>query len=269
LRDIERVEYGVRSVSDAEADDPLFVDAIARAMQVLSAFHRTSKPLTLNEIANISGLGKSAVQRIVHTLRQQGYVERDPNDRGYVPGIRILDHTLDYLRLNAIIVRALPSLLELRRDASERVDLSLRDDLRLVYALRLQSKREAFFATFIGNSVPLYCTSGGRAIMAQLDDDEVDEIIQRSNRRKFTPRTITDPQEIREKVLEARENGYALASEEVLQGEIAIGAAIRGPDGRPVAALHVGGSLSEWDTESFSRQFAPLLMAAAGTINRF
>ena len=268
MRDVERVEYGVRSAPDTETDDPLFVNAIARAMQVLSAFHGTSKPLTLNEIAKISGMGKSAVQRIVHTLRQQGYIERDPNDRGYVPGIRILDHTLDYLRLNSVIVRALPSLLELRRDASERVDLSVRDNLRLVYALRLQSKREAFFATLIGNSVPLYCTSGGRAVMAQLSDDEVNEIIQRSNRRKFTPRTITDPQEIWEKVLEARENGYALASEEVLQGEIAIGAAIRGPDGRPVAALHVGGSLSEWNKETFASHFAPLVMAAAGTINR-
>ncbi|MEO9338349.1 IclR family transcriptional regulator C-terminal domain-containing protein [Mesorhizobium sp. SB112] len=56
--------------------------------------------------------------------------------------------------------------------------------------------------------------------MAQLNDDEVDEIIRRSNRRKFTPRAITDPQEIREKVIEARENGYALASEEVLQGKL-------------------------------------------------
>lgn len=269
MRDIDRVEYGVRSVADSDEKDPLFVSAIARAMQVLSAFHGASKPLTLNEMAKITGMGKSTVQRIVHTLRQQGYVERDPNDRGYVPGIRILDHTLDYLRLNAVIVRALPSLLELRRDASERVDLSVRDALRLVYALRLQSKREAFFATLIGNSVPLYCTSGGRAIMAQLSDDEVDDIIERSNRRKFTPRTITDPKEIWEKVLEARENGYALASEEVLQGEIAIGAAIRGPDGMPVAALHVGGSLSEWDKESFVRHFAPLVLAAAGTINRF
>jgi len=104
--------------------------------------------------------------------------------------------------------------------------------------------------------------------MAQLPDDEVNEIIQRSKRRKFTPRTITEPQEIWDKIHEARENGFALASEEVLQGEIAIGAAIRGPEGRPVAAIHVGGSLSEWNKETFSSHFAPLIMAAAGTINR-
>lgn len=74
MRDVERVEYGVRPVSDADENDPLFVSAIARAMQVLSAFHGTSKPLTLNEIAKICGMGKSTVQRIVHTLRQQGYI---------------------------------------------------------------------------------------------------------------------------------------------------------------------------------------------------
>ncbi|MDP0971866.1 helix-turn-helix domain-containing protein, partial [Klebsiella pneumoniae] len=78
-------------------NDPLFVQAIARAMQVLSTFHDASKPLTLNEIAAAGGMGKSAAQRVVHTLRQLGYVQRDADDRGYVPGIRILDHTRDYL----------------------------------------------------------------------------------------------------------------------------------------------------------------------------
>ncbi|WP_265517488.1 IclR family transcriptional regulator [Nitratireductor luteus] len=269
MRSILRAQSGVRSEQELHADDPLFVQSIARAMQVLSSFHQAGRPLTLNEIATAAGIGKSAAQRVVHTLKTLGYIERDPDDRGYVPGIRILDHTLDYLRLNLLIARASPVLLELRRNVRERVDLSLRDDLRLVYASRLQSKRETFFATLVGHSVPVFCTSGGRAVMAHLSDGEVDDIITRSDRTPFTAKTLTEPDAIRKKVREARQNGYAVTLEEVLPGEVALGVAILGPAGVPRGAIHVAGSLGEWQAEEFCARFAPLAAEAARAISRF
>lgn len=268
MRYLQKREYGVRPAISVNQDDPLFVQAIARAMQVLSAFQEAGRPLTLHEIATAAGVGKSAAQRVVHTLRQLGFIERDTDDRGYLPGIRILDFTRDYLRLNPLVARASPVLLELRRSVRERVDLSLVDGVRLVYATRLQSKRETFFATLVGQSVPIYCTSGGRAVMAHLSDTEVEDVIARSDRREITPKTITDPERIWAKVHEARKNGFALALEEILLGEVAIATAVLAPDGRPLGAIHVAGSLSEWDAETFCRRFAPLAVEAAGAINR-
>jgi DNA-binding IclR family transcriptional regulator len=268
-RSIVKGEQGMRAISPEIAGDPLYVDAVARAFQVLSAFHRADKPLSLSQIADMSGTGRSAAQRVVHTLRALGYIERDEAGSGYVPGIRILDHALDYLRMNPLIERATPILLELRKNARERIDLSLFDDLRLVYAMRLQSKRETFFATLVGHSVPTFCTSGGRAVMANLPDAEVSDIIARSDRRPFTDKTITSPEEVREKVREARQLGYALTVEEVLVGEVALGVAILGPGGRPLGAIHIAGSLSEWTPDAFRTRFAPLAAEAANAINRF
>lgn len=268
-RSIIKGEKGVREPSVEAMDDPLFVNAIARSLQVLSAFHRSEKPMSLSDIAEASGIGRSAAQRVVHTLRALGYIERDASGSGYVPGIRILDHALDYLRLNPLIERATPILLDLRRNARERIDLSLFDDLRLVYAMRLQSKRETFFATLVGHSVPTFCTSGGRAIMAHLTNAEVDDIIERSDRRPFTDKTITSPDEVCEMVREARQFGYALTVEEVLVGEVALGVAILGPGGQPLGAIHVAGSLSEWTPDAFRTRFAPLAIEAANAINRF
>lgn len=268
-RSITDGEDGTRVATPEITDDPLFVSSVARALQVLSAFHRADKPMSLSQIAEASGTGRSAAQRVVHTLRTLGYIERDEAGRGYVPGIRILDHTLDYLRMNPLIERATPILLDLRKNARERIDLSLFDDLRVVYAMRLQSKRETFFATLVGHSVPTFCTSGGRAIMAHLPDGEVDDIIERSDRRPFTDKTITAPGEVREMVREARQFGYALTVEEVLVGEVALGVAVLGPGGRPLGAIHVAGSLSEWTPDAFRTRFAPLAVEAANAINRF
>ena len=268
-RSIVKGEDGQRRPGPDALEDPLFVAAVARCMQVLSAFHRSDKPMSLTDIAAASGVGRSAAQRVVHTLRALGYIERDAAQRGYVPGIRILDHALDYLRLNPLIERATPILLDLRRNVRERVDLSLFDDLRVVYATRLQSKRETFFATLMGHSVPTFCTSGGRAIMAHLTDAEVDDIIARSDRRPFTDKTITAPDAVRAMVQEARQLGYALTVEEVLVGEVALGVAVLGSGGRPLGAIHIAGSLSEWTPEAFRTRFAPLAAEAANAINRF
>lgn len=248
-------------------EDPLFVQSVAKAMAVLSAFRRASQPMSLSALAQETGLTRSAAQRIVHTLRELGYIERADADRGFVPGVRLLDLSRDYLRMNPLIERATPVLLDLRRNTRERIDFSLFDDLRLVYASRMQSKRETFFATLIGHAVPTFCTSGGRAIMANLPDARVNDILERSDRRPFTDKTIVTSEEIWEKVREARLDGYALAVEEVLVGEVALGVAILGPNG-PVAAIHLVGSLSEWTPEAFCTRYAPLAVEAASAISR-
>lgn len=268
MNEVDRVEYGIRPIPDDAEKDPLFVSAVARALQVLSAFHGAGRALTLNEIATRSGIGKSAVQRVVHTLRQQGYIARNSDDRGYVPGIRMLDHTLDYLRLNPLIAKVLPMLMELRRDTGERVDLSLLDDLRLVYAVRLQSKRESYFASLIGNSVPLYCTAGGRAVLSHMPPSEVESILARATLKSFTPKTLVQPDLIRAAIAQARDQDYALAIEEVMPGELALGVAVRDETGCPIGAIHIGASLSDWTPEEFARTFAPLAKATAALINK-
>ena len=238
-------------------------------MQVLSAFHTADGAMSLSEIAKQAGIDRSAAQRIVHTLRELGYIKRDNENNGFLPELRILDHTLDYLSLNPVIRNATPVLLELRRNIRERVDLSLFDDVRVVYAARMQSKRETFFATLVGHSVPTFCSSGGRAILSRLDDDEVRHIIERSDLTPVTPRTITDPAAILAKVQEAREQGYALAREEILIGEIALGVAITDKHDRPCGAIHVAGSLSDWTAEAFRDRVFPLASEAARAISRF
>lgn len=133
----------------------------------------------------------------------------------------------------------------------------------------MQSKRETFFATLVGHSVPTFCSSGGRAILSRLDDDEVRQILERSDLTPVTPRTITDPTAILDKVQEAREQGYALAREEILIGEIALGVAITDKHGRPCGAVHVAGSLSDWTAEAFRDRVFPLASEAARAISRF
>jgi IclR family transcriptional regulator, pca regulon regulatory protein len=245
--------------------DRLLVQSIVRAFKVLEIFSGPPKALSLSQIASATDMDRSAVQRLAHTLMSLGYMERTAY--GLVPGRKLLDRACDYLRGNALLERATPVLIDLRRSTNERVDLSIFDDLSMLFAVRLQSKRETFIATLVGRRVPTFCSSGGRAVLAALPDRDVADILQRSDRRAHTPKTKILDEQIWEEIAATRSRGYAVAVEELLPGEISIGASVMEAD-RPVAAIHVAGSLAESTIDEFTRRIGPLVVAAARALDR-
>lgn len=253
-----------RAAGSAEKTDRIFVEALARGFRVLEVFSDNPAPMSLSEIAAAAGLDKSAAQRIVYTLVKIGYLERTSG--GVAPGRRLLDRSFDYLRSNPLVNRAIPVLADLRRTIKERVDLSLFDDLTMLYLARMQSKRDTFYAHLIGRRVPTFCSSGGRAVLSHLPEDRVLDILQRSDRRKLTPRTTVELDDILERIRQVRETGHSLAMEEVLIGEVAVAAAILDANGQPIAAIHVAASLAEWQPEEFVARAGPLVAAAAAAL---
>ena len=107
-RNRTHAEPGLRKITDTQRSDALFVQSIERAMNVLSGFHHADGPMSLSELAKAAGMDRSAAQRMVHTLRNLGYIQKVDGANGFLPGIRILDHTLDALRLDPLVRRRYP-----------------------------------------------------------------------------------------------------------------------------------------------------------------
>jgi DNA-binding IclR family transcriptional regulator len=246
---------------------PLFVRSLAKAAKVLEAFDSPSRFLGLVDIAAATGLDNSTVQRLVYTLTALGYLERDAATRRYALGKSLLGLSFSFLRAHPLVANATPVLIDLRRSCHERVGLSLWEDLQIIYAVRLQSKRETFSATLIGRRMPLYCTAGGLAILSQLPEDEARKLIQRCDRKAHTAYTVTDAGLIMEKVRKARGQGYSFNREEALAGELTVAAPVRDERGHPGGAVHISGSLGDWTGEKFERLMAPLVVAAAQAIS--
>lgn len=267
FRDLRGISSFDPDEGEAYKDDPLFLRSVARTVAVMSAFQSARHPFSLSQVATAAGIDRSAAQRIVHSLLKLGMLTRDPENRGYLPGLRVLDMTHDLLRLNPMLQRANPVMLELRRRVRERVDLSLFDDVRVVYALRMPSKHEIFSATIVGHAVPTYCTAGGIAILSLLPDEKVADIVKRSDLTPFTSHTIRTLEEVMVHVHATRERGHSVLCRQLLNHEVAIGAPIRDSSGAPVGAIHVAGNLQEWTAESFSDSFGALVQNAAQTIS--
>lgn len=263
---------GARQSEDPPAesgtyDERLFLKSVAKTFRVLEAFGASSFPLTLSEIAKLADIDKSAAQRVCHTMQALGYLERDPSDAGLVPGKRLLERSYDYLRYNKLTGRAIPVLINLRNRASARVDLSLFDGTSIIYAHRVMSNAESYSPRLAGRRLPSYLASGGRAALAHLPDQEVDAILRASDIRPVSAKTTTDIDQIWAAIRAARIDGFAVTSEEMLQGELAIAAAILDSRGRPVGAVHVAGLTSDYTLEEFAKRYGPMVIEAARSLS--
>ena len=240
------------------------VESVSRALRLLEAFAVSPRPLSLSQLAAAAMIDKSASQRLSNTLLQQGYLQKTA--AGLVPGCKLLDRSYDYLRCNPIISRAYPILVELRRHSEERTSFSMFDDLTMVYAIRLDSKQDAY-SHLPGRRIPTYCTSAGRAVLARLPESQVEDILARSERKPLTPRTTVGLEESRAHIERVRRAGYSVAIEEVLIGEIVTAAAVVDADGAPIGAVSLAASLGEWTRDKFARRFGPMVVAAAQAIS--
>ncbi len=246
--------------------DPLYVEAIARAFRVLEVYSAGAQPRSLGDLASASGLPKSAVQRVVHTLVRLGYMEVRPRG-GHAPGRKLLDRSFDYQRSEPLFERAMPVLIDLQREIGERVDLSVLDDLAMLYVARLESRRETFRAGLGGRRIPAWCSSGGIAVLSRLPHARVDDVLTRSRLVSATPYTTTDPARIRARIAEAGRLGYALLSQELQIGIIALASPVLQADGQPVAAIHITARLADVDEDEARKRLAPALMEAAHALS--
>jgi len=156
----------------AQARDPLFVRSIGKACEALSAFRNGPRTLGLSELAAATGLDKSSAQRVAHTLAALGWLEKDPATRRFSLAPRVLDLAYNYLRQDPLVAAATPVLVQMRRETGERVSLSLLDDTSLIYAVRLEARADSLRSSLVGRRVPLFCTAGGRAVLACLPERE-------------------------------------------------------------------------------------------------
>lgn len=249
-------------------EDPLFINSLAKGLGVLKAFDGEWDALGLREIAARSSISMGAAQRITHTLVRLGYLRKDDRTRRYRLSARMLDFAYHYLHASPLYEVAIPFVASARDDCRETVNVAELDGPEVVAVIRMPSQRRMNPTSTIGRRLPAFCTAGGRAQLAWLSQDELAEIMDRTDFQPRTPRTITDRAEVERRLEIAQREGFALVDEEVNLGEIAVAAPILDGNGRPLAAVGVSTSTAHWTVEGARERLAPVVMETARRISR-
>lgn len=112
----------------------------------------------------------------------------------------------------------------------------------------------------------LHYTASGKAILAYLPRERIEEIIDRRGLPARTENTITDPEELFAELEKTRERGYAYNDGEEIEGFRAVGAPIRNPDGEVLGSLSVSGPASVMQDDRFREDLPERITRAANVI---
>lgn len=240
------------------------IRAVERALDVLLCFTSQTPELTMTQIAEQVGINKSTVHRLLVTLEGKRFVERDPLTGIYRPGIRFLQVAYLTLVRNDLRNLAAPYMNHLCELQRENINLTILDDIDVIYLHVVESTQRVKLAAAPGQRLPAFCTASGKAILAFIPEENVKRIIERGT-PKYTQRTLTSPQELFEDIRLIRERGFAIAEQEFEDGINAIAAPIFNRNQQPIASLSVAGPAYRLTRERLLA-ISPILLATTHDI---
>ena len=239
------------------------VQSLERAFDVLELMAAAGGEVTLSRLASESGLPVPTIHRLVRTLVSSGYVLQMPSRR-YTLGPRLIG--LGASASQTVEAWASPHLQSLAEVTGESANLAMLDGDRVVYVAQAASTRHTMrMFTEVGRRVYAHCTGVGKALLAQLPDDAVKDLIDSVGMPATTEHTITDITALLEELRRVRQRGYAIDDGEQELGVRCVAVAV---PGSLSGAVSVSGPASRVTPEAVPALAEVLQRSALGLAGR-
>lgn len=214
--------------------------SVLRAISLLKTFSDEQPEWHLSALADTVGLNKTTAYRLLTALISQGLVARDPGSNTYRLGPEIVVLGGRALRSNDLRSLSQPELKALAAIVGETATLEIMAGHETIILDEVAGEHLMSGSQTIGTRWPAYATSTGKAMMAYMDAQELERVIP-TPIPLLTPKSITTREALHHALATVRQEGFAVADEELELGLIAVGAALRDYDGKAVAAISLAG----------------------------
>ena len=242
--------------------DPNFMMSLARGLLVIQAFSERRLQLSISQLSKRTALSRASVRRCLHTLSKLGFAGTDDGRSFYLrPRVLALGHS--YLSSMPLATAAQPILEHLSQILHESCSIALLDGTEIVYVARAHVTRIMAIDLGVGTRLPAFCTSMGRVLLANLPPDELESVLPKIEFTRYTDRTVTSVEKLRQVLVTVRREGHAIIDQELELGLRSMAVPVRNPAGRVVAAINVGAHGQRVSIQDMRTRFLPYLRAAA------
>ncbi len=236
---------------------PDFLEALARGLNVLTAFDGSRPQMTLSDVARSVDLPRATVRRALYTLEQLGYLESDGRLFRLTPQVLALAGAYLGSAGNAAALQGACDALCSRLD--EACSAAVLAGESAVMVAHASPPRFLSSAPGIGFRVPAFCSALGRVLLAATGAEP-------TGISALTPKTVTDRAELNSILARVAKEGHALSDQEAELGFRSLAVPVRRFDGRVVAALNIGIRIERATAKQMREDFLPLLLQTAETL---
>ena len=237
--------------------------SLQRGLQIVEMVAEMAEPATLSAIARKSRLNRSTTHHILKALVEFGYLVQAPETHIYSLSAKLFRLTRRTWTVEQLAGIATPFLEELGNLTGEGTSLAVLRNGQVTIAAKQEQDGPLRVVQRVGESRPVYCTAVGKVLAAELSEHELDELVERTDFQRKTPKTITSPAVFRKEMVRIREKGVAFDNEEHIKGVRCLAAPIRDYSGEARAALCVVGPKDNLLPKRMSKVQHDLLSVAA------
>lgn len=204
-------------------NDTPALKTVCRAFEIIDVLKR-QKEVGVADLARQLDLPKSTVHDYLRTLQTMGYVVND--DGTYRLSLKVLEVSGQLKYRNRLFQVAKPELERLVEETGEQASVNVEERGEFVILHMEFGANSLRLGIYPGLRTPIHTHAGGKAILAHLPDERVEEIIADHGLETRTEYTIVDPDELAAELEEIRENGYGTDRNEQVVGMGAVAAPV-------------------------------------------
>jgi len=237
------------------------INTVHNIARLLRCFTEAEGELGVMQLSRIVELHKSTVSRLLASLEQEGFVDKNPQTGKYRLGLSFVhfaSFVLDGLDLRDV---ARPYLERLAEHTQETINIAVLDRDMCLNIESIISPKPIQHAGKLGARYPLYCTSTGRVLLADLPLEKRGFLFN-TPMPVYTDKTITDPQDLEKILKEVQRLGYAIVHQEYQEGLSAVAAPVRDHTGKVAAAISVSGPTYRFDSNKINEIVSLLTQTA-------
>jgi len=242
--------------------------SIEKCFAILDCMDSTTSLLTLEEIIQKTGYKKTTCFRMLKTMRSLGVIESAPGTKKYQFGPRLIIIGSSALKNMNLRQSALPILRRLRDETKETVNLTILSGAEVLFVDRIMSDYLVNTNINIGDRLPVYYSSMGKAILAFLSEERLKTILPLIEYEKKTKFTIVSEAALLQELNKIRVKGFSINDEEFEKGLRTVAAPIINYTGEAVAAINIAWLTVRHPGESTFTKFAEKVVIAAEQISK-
>jgi DNA-binding IclR family transcriptional regulator len=215
------------------------IQSLDRGLMILETVGKAGAPVSLGQLTGMLGIDRSSAFRLANTLKRRGFLANASVGKDYIlgPSIWRLSRQYDWSKMLATVAH--DHLKSLADTTKETAHLAVQEGRKALFIDHVATSHVIAISGQTGELVPLYCTSHGKALLADFDAPRLKALFGGAKLEAWTKRTLVTIADLAKNCAQIRARGYAIDESEFMDGVRCLAAPIRDREGTVIASIGI------------------------------
>lgn len=237
-----------------------------KAILILNSLSFAPSYMSITELSASTGLSAGTLHRILQEMVECGLVLKG-GDKKYKIGYEAISLAMRMKSTNYLEEASREEMIRLNDLTRETVHIITIDEYWGVYVGKLDAKNQIGLRSRVGKHLPLYCSGGGKVLIANQGEKWINEYLNHVELKGFTQNTITTRKEMEKEIEKIRKDGFALDNMEHNPDVVCIAAPVFDNSEKAVCSIGISAPSYRFSKE-LALSYAEEIVKSAKAISR-